>query len=271
MATTRTIYGATVTRATKDRHTLADISFEALKRENFPSDDAYRTALEQQYRAMREQEYLYVVQDEALKAYNVSSGANKKAGRRVENDQAWQGYASVEGVRDTSWCRTVDLAQGCSASAPGRWCCAISASSLTMQISGEMGYDGDQNLIKPKSRIVRYNGQSTCGNKNSPGVAGNIHLMDSIPEEYRISYENSSRKPTLNEAVKQGILNVGDEFAIETGQATENTSGCHAMVITDIKRDADGHVTHYTIQANNPPCLKTIDANHPSEIGRAHV
>lgn len=258
-----TVYEATVAQVAKDRHIIADNSFPELKREDYPSDDAYREALVKQYQAMRAQEYNYVVQNESMKAFNVSYGSNQKKRSRCENQQSWNGYPQTRA--DSCFTRTQEIAEKSDGHVPGENCCAISATSLTAQISGKMGYDGKDNLIKPKSRVVN----GGVGPNNNPGAAKYLNKLDSIPKDCRINYNDETRAPTLNEAIKKGIIKVGDEFSIKTGEARGNiTTGCHAMVLADVQYAADGKtVVGYTLQGNNPPTLKQVDASAPDYYG----
>lgn len=258
-----TVYKATVSQVAKDRHIIADNSFPKLKREDFTSDDAYREALVAQYQAIRAQEYSYVVQNESMKAFNVAYGNNQRKKSRCENQQSWNGYPQTS--VDSCFNRTKEIAKTSDGYVPGENCCAISATSLTAQISGKMGYDGQNNLIKPKSRIIG----GSVGPRNNPGAAKYLNQLDSIPPECRISYKDEAKAPTLNEAVKKGIIKVGDEFSIRTGEARGNiTTGCHAMVLADIQYAADGKtVISYTLQGNNPPTLKQVDVQKPDYYG----
>ena len=260
-----TVYQATVDQVARDRHIIADNSFPKLKREDFASDDAYREALVAQYQAIREQEYAYVVQNESMKAFNEAYGNNQKQNTRCENQQSWDGYPKTK--VDSCFNRTQHIAQTSDGYVPGNWCCAISATSMTAQISGKMGYDGKDNLIQPKSRL--FDGKHV-GPKNNPGAAQFLNQLDSIPPEYRIPNKTEKLNgQTLNQAIKQGLVKVGDAFSIKTGEGTQTSTGCHAMVLTDIQYAADGKtIVSYTLQGNNPPTLKQVDANAPDSYGK---
>ena len=261
-----TVYQATVDQVAKDRHTVADASFPELKEQDFASEEEYKKALQKQYQAIREEEYKYVVQNETLKAFNVSYGNNQYRNTRCENKEAWNGYQGT--MTDSCFVRTEEIAKKSDGHAPGNWCCAISATSMTAQISGKMGYDGKDNLIQPKSRIVN----GSYGRKNNPGAAGYLNELDSIPLAYRINNKDVGKAPTLNEAIKQGTIKVGDEFSIATGKATTHSTGCHAMVLAGVQYGEDGKtVVSYTLQGNNPPTLKQVDANDPDYYGNRKV
>ena len=263
-----TVYEATVNQVAKDRHEIANLSFPELREEDFPPaiDDKnpYKDALVAQYLAIREYEYNLVVQNESMKAFNEAYGNNQKQNTRCENQQSWDGYPQTK--VDSCFNRTQHIAQTSDGYVPGSWCCAISATSMTAQISGKMGYDGKDNLIQPKSRL--FDGKHV-GPKNNPGAAQFLNQLDSIPPEYRIPNKNEKLNgQTLNQAIKQGLVKVGDAFSVKTGEGTQTSTGCHAMVLTDIQYAADGKtIVSYTLQGNNPPTLKQVDAQKPDYYG----
>ena len=263
------IYGATVDHVAQLRHKEADVTFPVLERKDFKSDAAYKEALVKQYQAMRQQEFQYVVTDEATKAYMVATEANCRTKSRCHNKESWDGYPKNQNqtlVRDSAFHRTKDIAEKSDGHVVGANCCAISSTSLVAQISGEMGYDGEQNLIQPRSRYIPLsNGKKTVGPNNNPGAASCINRLDSIPKNYRLTPENIPSGTTLNSAIKDGLVKAGDEVAIVTNPSNSdpNKTGCHAMVVVDIQKNENGQVTSYTLQCNNPPCLKHIDAKNP--------
>ncbi len=252
---------STVDQVHTDRKTELDILYPELKREDFASDAEYRQALVAQYKAMRQKEYGYVVQNEAMKAYTVFSDANKNAGRRVENEKAWNGYRNNKNASDTCITRAPVINKATNGPQNGSFaCCAITGASMTSQISGKMGYDGKNNLIQPKSR---YNSSGEVTNKNNIVSAAEIDNLQSIAPQYRF---RPSKPITLSQAVKNGSVGIGDEISIRIKQPQDNTtSGCHAMVIVDIQRDKNNNVVSYTLMANNPPCLQVVDANSPND------
>lgn len=269
------IYTSTVDNVANLRHEEMNMTFPTISRENFASEEEYRNALETQYRAMREKEFSYVVSDEATKAYMVATQANCQAGTRCQNTQAWQNYSKNRDqtlVADSCFNRTRDIAIKSDGLTTNGECCAISSTSLIAQISGEMGYDGNKNLIQPKSRLVTLpNGQKDVGANNNPGAASWIERLDSIPEKYKLTPQKISRQyprgVTLNKAITDGLVKAGDEISIITNanNSNPNQTGCHAMVVVDVIKDSQGKVTSYTLQCNNPPCLKHIKANDSSE------
>ena len=245
--------------------------YSPLSRDDYLSDEAYREALVGQYNMCREQKFQYTVENEAMKAYNVAFGENKKAGVSVQNRRAWGGYSETRIERDSCYREIPNLASAINGSPLvedfNGECCAISSTSYTQCISDRMGYQGRNNLIVGKSRWI--NGD--VGRENNGFSANWIHYMDSIPPQYTSATEGSVRPGghmigdmTLNEAVSQGIIDPGDEFSIRISAESEDrvTSGCHAMFLVSVDKDSAGNVVSYTLGGNNPPTLEVIDPNN---------
>ncbi len=246
--------------------------FTPISREGL-TDEEYRTALAGQYLACREQRYQYVVQNEAMKAYNVSYSANKDANGKVQNNLTWWGYPGNEFVADSCYMNSTFIANkvnGADArgfgNGNGSHSCAISATSYTYQISEKMGYTGENNLIVPASRKIN----GGVGRSNNAFSANWIHYMESTPPEFTSASDGSVRPGgtrladmSLNEAIQSGNIGIGDEFSVRTGKESEDksTSGCHAMYLVDVERDAEGNVISYTLGANNPPTLEIVTAD----------
>ena len=267
------------TQATDDmaRYRTAELKadFCKLKENDFESEEAYKSALISQYISLRQKEYEYVVRNEAIKAYIVASEANRACGKKIENETegVWSGYEQYPLSADTCYAKVPELVKIGDTPREG-FSCAISANSLVMKISDEMGYTGQDNLIVPKSRVIRDEKGKMLGvsDENNLSAASYIHLQDSIPSECRVSYSNQAKKPTLTSAIKQGMVGIGDEISIVTGTAQNNTTtGCHAMVIVDVQKNEKGEVINYTLQANNPPSLTTIDAGKTSYYGEKEL
>lgn len=255
--------------------------FTPISREGL-TDEEYREALTGQYLAYREQRYQYVVQNEAMKAYNVSYSANKDANRKVQNNLTWRGYPGNEFVADSCYMNSSFIANkvnGADAGEfgrEGRESCAISATSYTYQISEKMGYTGENNLIVPASRVIN----GGVGRSNNAFSANWIHYMESTPPEFTSASDGSVRPGgtrladmSLNEAIQSGNIGIGDEFSIRMGDESEDksTSGCHAMYLVDVERDANGRVISYTLGGNNPPTLEVVDPSASSKFGNRDV
>ncbi len=236
------------------------------RREDYANEDAYRQALVEQYLRGRDMEYQLHVKNEAMKAYNVSYGDNQRAGMRVQNNRAWSGYAGNRYAQDSCYSFTPEIVQITSRGMNNQHCCAISSTSYTQCISDRMGYQGDDNLIVARSRVI--NGD--VGRRNNCFAASSIHYMDSIPPEFTSGSSGNVRQggeqipqgTTLSQGIRNGLINIGDEFSIRTGQANGNTTtGCHAMYLVDIEKDAEGNVISYTLGGNNPPTLEVVTAD----------
>ena len=253
------------------RRAELDVAFAQPRAEDFSNEEEYKKALIAQYNSLRQKEYEYVVRNEAMKAYSVASEANRACGKKIENETrgAWGGYGQYAASADSCYAKVPEMVKIGDTPNQGQ-SCAISANSLIIKISDELGYKGKDNLIVPKSRIKKDKNGNSLGvsPKNNLSAASFIHLQDSIPQECRVDYSKTSNGPTLTKAIKQGIVGIGDEVSIITGTANGNTTtGCHAMVVVDVQKNEKDEVINYTLQANNPPCLTTIDARKASYYG----
>ena len=242
-------------------------TFPTIDRDTYASEGEYREALIKQYQALRQKEFEYTVKDETLMGYLIPAQGNIAAQQRCHNLETWRGFPELKDqtlVADSCYSRVTEIVSK-SHSNPGPNggnCCAISSNALIAQISGEMGYDDEQNLIQPKPRQEA---------QNNPNGAAWIERLDSIPEQYRISPQKLRQAypegVTLNTAIKDGVIKAGDEISIKTGTPENGGTGCHAMVIAGVQKNESGQVIGYDLQCNNPPCLKHIDARNPDYYG----
>lgn len=250
---------------------------------DFESDEAYKEYLLQTYENLRQAEYGYTVRNETMKVYNLACDGASATGKK-DNELVWNGYKSyiaaaktpeekerrIEQVQNSAMSRAAVMGGICMLGSEektvmpsaGLHCCALTASAITAQISGKMGYDGADNLVVPE-----YRGEIP-GARNNIVAAAYISKADSILLHQQRIPEMIPEKPktakekTLNERVRSGELGVGDSFAIKVGGVAGNTaSGNHAMVIADVIKDEQGNVTSYVLQANNNRCLKSINVN----------
>lgn len=259
-------------------------------RSNFQSDEEYKEYLLNTYVKLRENEYKYAVRNETMKVYSLACDAEKNMSLRtshLDNLLVWEGYKRYinaakteeekerrrQQVADCAIARVPEMGGICINGRPnsvlpseGLHCCAVTASAVVAQISDEMGYGGDQNLIIPKYRGV------SPGRANNFVAAAYISTLDSINDQIRIIPDIAypPKKKTLNDAVKDGDLKIGDSFALAPRDPNAETTG-HAMVLVDVIKDDNGKVTHYTIQGNNPHQLMTIDANKKGGRGTSIV
>jgi len=239
-----------------------------LKAEDFASEAEYREALISQYENLRREEYRYTVQNEALKAYNLTCDG-RNAG--VKENNAWDAYAAhpdivsrhtehadsaqvqqfpkiCEGMHISGKAmnnhKNIDKKTG-QVKSVGAYSCAITASAMQMQISDKMGYCGKDNIIQPSRTTPLASAElaATC-----------------VDKKYQ---QQGDGKTTLNDMVMQGKVGVGDEVSIVSanGATVKTASGKHSMTVAAINRNDNGEVTSYVLQANNVCVYETIYPN----------
>ena len=241
-------------------------------REDYQSDEEYRNALIETYNTLRNTQYNYIVLDEATKVYNIAQ-VGKSHGQN-ENSLIWNdGYMKFNSdalpVDTFAVSRAPEIARtvyGTKRNISGEYAsCAITAVSLASQCSGEMGYDGNENIIQVSQRpadvnsirVEVANGSLFCCPTNS--VSAKDFCATQSIKDHCYKYGNSV---TLQELMSSGEIKVGDMVSIKTkSDATNTTSGYHAITIADIAYDTNGNVTHYTVHENNPRGLKTYPIN----------
>lgn len=239
-----------------------------LKAENFANEAEYREALISQYENLRREEYRYTVQNEALKAYNLTCDG-RNAG--VKENNAWDAYAEhpgivaqhtehadsaqvqqfpkiCEGMRISGKAmnnhKNIDKKTG-QVKSVGAYSCAITASAMQMQISDKMGYCGRDNIIQPS--------------KTTPLASAEL-AATCVDKKYQ---QQGDGKATLNDMVMQGKVGVGDEISIVSanGATVKTASGKHSMTVAAINRNDNGEVMSYVLQANNVCVYETIYPN----------
>lgn len=236
-----------------------------IERQDFASDAEYREALLKNYQALRQKEYELTVQNECLKVYNLAEDAAAKD--IGENVGVWNGYRSYinaprispaekerrkQQVENCAIARSPELGSICmNNSRTGfvgkNFSCAITASSITAQVSAKMGYDREENLIQAK-----YRGKNPSLRNNLVTAQG-VANCDSIPNQYRGKPTEAPVKkaPKLNTLIANGTLGAGDVFSIKTRRGANSSTGYHAMTIAAVEKDKDGKIIGYTLQANN--------------------
>ena len=245
--------------------------------------EQYRQDLIGEYMAVRQKQYEYTVWNETMKAYNFAKDA--EAAGVTANFGMWNNYDSyvnAQGISaaererrqtalyDCAFHRGRDLSRDSCGGRLGSGSynsCAITACSVMAQISGKMGFDGQDNIMHidiPRDKHAYHN--DTLG---APGIAN----CDSIPQPYRNFYDDKERgrDETLNDMMtaQPPKLQVGDAFAIYTGN---DGSRYHAMTIAAIEYEGEGEnrkVKSYTVQCNNNPHLVTINADGNGNSGAA--
>lgn len=252
------------------RHYNLEYEFKELKREDFNDDEAYRAALLKQYEALRQQEYKYIVRNEALKAYNCSCDG-KNAG--INPNRAWGGYHEYPQFlkqhtehRDSAQVQHFpelctnhqymnmhkNIKKDGTVKSIGAYTCAVTATALQMQISDKMGYEGNNNIITRKTNYASATNAATC-----------------VSKEYQIS---GNGKKTLNQMILSGEISVGDEVSTYPKKTiSDNTvvtaSGKHCITIADISRNEKGEIVSFTYQANNIEAFQEVNINDNSGQG----
>jgi len=252
-----------------------------IERKNFPEgadgDTEYREALLDQYKKLRDKEYRYTVQNEAMKVYNLACDGRSNLGSNKghENKHVWNAYKGTSFevaardtavvniptmVRDMGWnpdgmCRTQNKDKKGQVKSVGAYSCAIVGSAIQMEVSNKMGYTGDNNFVdaaSSKTPLASASGAVTC-----------------VDDKYQIQ----GKGKTLNQMVLSGQLSLGDEVSIRTSDNPDvaTASGCHVLTITDIKYDYNGNIKNYTIQASNNCSYTTVDPKKNSYPGNKLV
>ena len=268
-----------------------DETYPMPKRESYASDDEYRQALLNTYRGLRQEEYQYTVLNECTKTYNlVRDGNNAGVNENTGMFNSYRNYINAHGisaaekerrrkqVANCAMSRSGEMAGICMSNSPTGTqnskfnSCAICASANVAQISSQMGYDGNDNLM-----IAEYRGRNITLRNNIATPEG-MCRTDSVPQQCRTGVEPIRRrgaqpqKKTLNQMVADGSIGVGDAVSLHTGPATNTSTGYHAVTIAAVHRDATGKVTSYTIQSANGCHLQEIDVkNNSSYYGKMPV
>lgn len=263
------------------RQQVLELEVPVKTQADFADENAYREYLLQSYNTLRHKEYEYIVRDETMKVYNLAcDSATISNVKNVDNQMVWNGYRQYinaaktpeekkrreDQVKNCAMGRAPEIGRTCiGTDGTGFHCCAVSASAITAQISGQMGYDGKDNLLIPVFR------GSSPSRRNNIVSAACLSQADSIQEHQNnipamLPQKTNAKNKTLNELVRTGELSIGDSFAINMGTGANNTSsGKHAMIIADVIKDDKGNVTSYIIQANNKHCLQEININNKND------
>ena len=231
--------------------------YPILNPEDFSSEDEYKKALMEQYKALSQERYEYTVMNECMKVYNVScDGRNKGI---PENQGFWTAYQGqgIE-VGDSAVNRAPDIATAIkktpsymikhknkdkngNVTSIGAHCCSITSTAIESQVCAKMGYD-DKNIIQPT--------------EDTPFASAKSAATGVDPK-----YQIQGRGKNLNYMIAHGQLPVGSGVSLIKGEGDNNTSGCHAVTIAAINYDENHNVTSYTLQANNSCQLQTYSIN----------
>jgi len=277
-----------------------NLGYPTLSRADFPQgeegDTAYRQALEKQYQELRQKQYEYTLQNEAMKMYNLSRDASVCLGNRSENICMWTGYRNYidAAPNQAERKRRQEQVNNCAASisrdlALNDWgtrgnydfgkraSCAITASSILCTTCAQMGYDGDRNsenanlIIPQKSPRGHVNSAANMYYDSDSIRAQKIDNPNLTQTAIKDVYHVPANTKSLDEMFQQKPcpFGVGDGISIVTGVPDEKkgTTGCHAMTIVDIQKDPSGKVISYTLQANNPAAYDTCYVGKGSKWG----
>lgn len=245
-------------------------------RSNYATDAEYRQALLDTYQALRQTEYEYTVLNECTKTYNFIRDA--RACHYTENSGLFTGYSRyisgnatrTDQYNNCALHRAKDMAYTCiNTELSSSNSCSLCATSNLAQISGQMGYDGNENLIKVKLRSAPGSLDWTTNNILTPE---GMCRCDSVDVQYCYP-TNAKRTITspqgkcLSDMVREGKVGVGDAVSLWTGKGATNTStGYHAVTIAAIHRDDNDNITSYTIQSANVCHLQEFSVNSRSSF-----
>ncbi len=227
-----------------ERRAHVELLAAELKRENFESDEAFREALVEQYRALRTDEYETEVRRQTLEMYTASRGR----GGRINHD-IWVGALDNSAPADS-----------CAVTAYQRYpqmnphggriaSCAKTAVSVIGQVSDNLGYTGYDNIATRTSKDA-----SLASARGVHDGLGN--------KEYR-------KTGVLKDLITQGEIGSGSIVSVPVGN--NGGSGYHAMVLADVVRDGKDNVVGYYLQGNNRTSYKYYDINSKDKWNNASV
>lgn len=236
-----------------------DAEFPTLQQKDFASETEYKQALITQYGNLRNQHYEYVCYNEGVKAYYLARDITNSTGNRKQmNIEIWSDCRSfAEKYKD----RAVEISDSCYARVNSHVtntlnnsrnenlnCCAVTSKALISQVSAEMGYDNENNFIKPQHGNNAYFHRGANGFLSDPNNNGYI------------------RKGNLWDLIEEGKVGVGSGISKHVGQASNTSSGYHVLTVIGIERDEKGKLVNYTLQGNNNTSLSVMTANskHPN-------
>ena len=242
--------GITDEVAQKRKRQAAD-NFPRLERSQFPSEQAYREALLQQYHAMRQQEYQYVCLNEGIKAYDVSlTICNRTGNSKAMNTAAWNGCQNImktypdmrEEVSDSCYVRIPTVVTNSLNDGHSYNCCGVSSKALESKISAEMGFDGKNNFVQPyHQQPAAACHRAADGFKNDPNCA-----------KYYIPNGN------LWKLISDGKVGPGATIAIPSGRTESNY---HAKTVVAVNYDENGKLKSYVLQGNNQTSFEVVSSS----------
>lgn len=214
--------------------------FPVLDRQNFESDEAYRTALLDQYAAIRKEEYNIICEDVGMNMA-AASAYYTKVGSKVD---IWDGYKLLRGdsaqqLRENSgvaYVRQYSDGLGVGDDAPNANC-AITSAVMVAEMSRKFGYDGEDNVV-------------TAGDYRNRSAA-EIHQSIKLDTQYGSTYGEKNRKD-LNTLIAEGKVGPGSVLSFSSpGNVRNGGSGNHAKTLIAVQRDDAGKPISYVTMENN--------------------
>lgn len=242
--------------------------FPKLNRADFASDEEYRTALQEQYVAMKKQQWRYASVESALSYHNMArglpemnrqglSGTTKKvkeAAMSIENqfdvysdvevteeNKDWMIEPSVENYSEGTMYNTDIRYAGYYAKSKTPDC-ALGTGKRAAEACENMGTYGNKNVME-----------------NVEGVAGATNLHRYTQEKYKNDprYGNAKQtdfwaprsEVTLEDAISLGKIGPGDMFSEYVGP--NSGSSHHALTLVDVVKNEKEEIVSYTISDNN--------------------
>lgn len=232
-----------------------------LNREDFASEEEYKSALIEQYKSVRRDEYEALCYDRGVNFYNDSKDiiiAQKDFD--VMDDFMWQSEARM---RQQALKQDISLSPDSTAfhsqfvserltrekdgASTGHFeSCAVTSCALVHDVCDRFGMSESDNPIifehrDEKTGILGADGGS-YGKCPCPNGSGNFR-----------------------ELLESGKVGVGDRVSFRTGTANNTTTGYHQRTVIAVEKDKDGKVVAYTLHANNPCELSYHKINEATE------
>ena len=211
--------------------------YKTLSRENYESDEAYRAALIDQYKLIRNEEYQAVCYNVGIEMYHDSRMVNIT----TENIDAmdthiWNGCRNIETVRsDSIVCSVPQNVMNRYENSGKNACCAVTGSTIVQKICSDMNCMDNANIVQfDKSKDFKYWHTGAGHFTWDPNSA---------------AYSSGSKVVPLQAAILNEKIGPGDRLAFPS-QAS--SSGYHERTIAAINKDDDGNILGYTLVANNP-------------------
>ena len=232
--------------------------YKTLSRENYESDEAYRAALIDQYKLIRNEEYQAVCYNAGIEMYHDSRCVNITTRNTDAMDiHIWNGCQNIgEHIipGDSIARRTPEHVMYQYSKSDKNACCAITGSTVVQKICADMNCKGGANIVQ------------------FDGVPGKI--IDHKIFDYwhtgagNFTFDPNSRdytgksKVILKKAITEGQIGPGDRIAFPSSLSR---SGYHERTLISVNKNEKGEIIGYTIQANNLTEFSYHDINDPKD------